>query len=198
MDVAYCHSPMPEHITEFEWEKKMATRMSLPARATKPQGLYSPPHKIDRMARLTPWFCRSILMMATFVFTTISVRYIGNPIRTAAAFKITLGSPAAITNMRVGFGAFPLGFAIITFSCLISPRRFLRGLYFVMTIIATATAARVLGIVVDGPAAESLGVLRPELVMLTLSIVGIFLETRRRRSQANEGDSRPLRERVPA
>jgi hypothetical protein len=100
--------------------------------------------------------------------------------------------------MRVGFGAFPLGFALITFSCLISPRRHLRGLYFVMTIIATATAARILGIFLDGPAAESLGVLRPEFVMLTLSIVGILLETRRRRSQVIDGDTSPLQGRAPA
>jgi hypothetical protein len=118
----------------------------------------------------------------TVIFTAISVKYIGDPVRTAAEFKITLGSPAAITNMRVGFGAFPLGVAIITFVCSFSLRRHLVGLCLVLSIMGTATGARILGILVDGPAPQSFQVLRPEIAFLILSIVGCFLELSRRRT----------------
>ncbi len=132
------------------------------------------------LSRIAVWLSRFVLLFATIVFSAISVKYLGNPVGTTAPFKITLGSAAAITNMRVGFGAFPLGFALITFSCLLR-RRHIEGLYCVMTIVGVATAARTLGIVVDGAASESFKVLLPEVAMLTLSILGLFLELGQRR-----------------
>ena len=153
-----------------------------------------------------------------------------DPVGATARFQITLGSAAAVTSMRVGFGAFPFGFAIIVVTCLVSTSRLLRGLAYVAsvkvcnydtqalppvtgtharvrarstsrltgarrdaprahgrparssrrrpdssqtTIIGTATAARVLGIVVDGAAPESLVLLRPEVVLLALSLFGV-------------------------
>lgn len=140
------------------------------------------PFATSRVSRVSFWLSRFVLFAATVIFTGISVKYIGDPVATAAAFKITLGSPAAVTNMRVGFGAFPLGFAIITLSCLLSARRHATGLFFVLVIVGAATAARVLGIIVDGPAAESFKVLRPEVAMLVLSGTGLFLETRHRQA----------------
>ena len=136
-----------------------------------------------RLWRFTPWLTRLILGAATLIFTLIGVKYITDPVRAAASFKISLGSAAAITSMRVGFGAFPLGFAIIVASCLVSTSRQLRGLYFVATIIGVATAARVLGIMVDGAAPESVLLLRPEVALLALSVIGVVLESTRRRHQ---------------
>ncbi len=136
-----------------------------------------------RLWRFTPWLNRLILSAATLIFTLIGVKYITDPVRAAASFKISLGSAAAITSMRVGFGAFPLGFAIIVASCLVSTSRQLRGLYFVATIIGVATAARVLGIMVDGAAPESVLLLRPEVALLALSVIGVVLESTRRRHQ---------------
>jgi hypothetical protein len=136
---------------------------------------------MDNKWRVVPWLSRFVLFAATVIFSLIAVKYLADPVGTAAAFKISLGSAAAVTNMRVGFGAFPLGFALITLGCLVSARRHLTGLWFVMTIVGTVTAGRILGIAVDGPAHESLRVLRPEVVLLTLSCVGLVLEVRRRR-----------------
>jgi len=135
----------------------------------------------DRSWRLVPWLSRFVLLGATVIFSLIAEKYLADPVATAATFKISLGSAAAVTNMRVGFGAFPLGFALVTLGCLVSGRRHLMGLWFVMTVIGAATAARLLGLVVDGPAQESLKVLRPELLLLTLSSVGLVLESYRRR-----------------
>jgi hypothetical protein len=136
---------------------------------------------MDTISRIGLWQGRVVLLAATVIFTLIGLRYLINPVEAANEFKISLGTATAITNMRVGFGAFPLGFAIIVSSCLISTRRLLRGLFFVGTIIAVTTAVRIFGAVVDGTTHETLKVLRPEIVMSVLSVVGIILELRRRR-----------------
>ncbi len=85
-----------------------------------------------------------------------------------------------ITVVRVGFGGFPLGFAIALFSCLISTRRLLTGVSLVAAVMAAATVARIQGLLVDGVTSYNLALLRPEIVMLTLSLVAIVLERRRR------------------
>ncbi len=136
---------------------------------------------MEKFWRFAPWLNRLVLLAATLIFALISAKYIADPVRTAATFKISLGSAAAITNMRVGFGAFPLGCAIITLVCLVSTSRLLTGLCFVATMIGVATAARVFGILVDGAATESLVVLRAEVILLTLSIIGLFIELGGRR-----------------
>src|SRR5439155_1316314 len=105
----------------------------------------------------------SALLLLVPPTRSIGVLLVSGLLGAAASFKISLGSAAAITSMRVGFGAFPLGFAIVVASCLMSTSRLLPGLYFVATIIGVATAARVLGIVVDGAAPESVFLLRPEV-----------------------------------
>jgi len=147
---------------------------------------------VYRLWRFTPWLTRLILGAATLIFTLIGVKYITDPVRAAASFNISLGSAAAVTSMRVGFGAFPVGFAIIVASCLVSTSRLLLGLYFVVTIIGVATAARVLGIVVDGAAPESVFLLRPEVALLGLSVIGVLLEAGRRRVKAGSPRERAL------
>ena len=136
---------------------------------------------MDTISRIGLWQGRVVLLAATVIFTLISLRYLINPVAAANEFKISLGTSTAITNIRVGFGAFPLGFAIIVFSCLISTRRLLSGLFFVGTIIAVVTVVRIYGAVVDGTTTATLKVLRPEIAMSILSVVGIILEMRRRR-----------------
>lgn len=141
---------------------------------------------MHRLWRVTPWITRLILGAATLLFSLIGMKYLTDPVRATASVKISLGSAAAITSMRVGFGAFPLGFALILASCLVSTARLLRGLYFLATIIGIATAARVLGIVVDGAAPESVFLLRPEVLLLALSLIGVLLESGRRRQRLRE------------
>ena len=66
------------------------------------------------------------------------------------------------------------------FGCLISTKRLLTGAALLAAVIGAATLARVQGLLLDGMTPYNLGVLRPEVVMLTLSVVGIALERRRR------------------
>jgi hypothetical protein len=74
-----------------------------------------------------------------------------------------------------------------------SERRFLAGLVLVAIVIGFVTAARVLGFVVDGAAPETVLKLTPEVVLLVLSAIGIFVEMRRQRQlSAASGIERPV------
>lgn len=130
--------------------------------------------------RFAPWLSRLPLLAVTLIFTRVSWRFLSDPVQAAAASSISLGSGAAITIARVGFGGFPLGFAIITLACLVSTHRLLTGLCFVVTMIAVVIAVRIMGILVDNSAHESLRVLVAEVILLTLSVISLFVELRRR------------------
>jgi hypothetical protein len=119
--------------------------------------------------RIVSWLGRFVLLITTVIFTLIGVRYLTNPVGAAAEFHTTFASPAGATSMRVGFGAFPLAFAGMLAVCLFSARRRLFGLTMVAVIMGLATGARYLGIVIDGPAAESSRLLVPEVVLTVLS-----------------------------
>jgi hypothetical protein len=137
---------------------------------------------MDTLSRTTIWLSRLVLAFATFIFTMIAIRNIFNPVSSNIIYKITLGSPEAITNTRVGFGAFPLGFAIILFACLIATRRHLAGLLMLAVLDGVVTIVRLYGLIVDGTAAWTLTVLRPEIAILVFSLGAIFLEMRRQKN----------------
>ncbi len=139
---------------------------------------------MSKFARFAPWISRIVLVGATFVFSMIGLRYITDPVHASAQTGVSLGSALAATTTRVGFGAFPLGLAIFTSTCLISTRRLFTGVSLVATVIATAIVVRILGMIADGPAPESTRLFIPEAVMLTLSVAGMLLEGARRRKQA--------------
>ena len=131
-----------------------------------------------------PWLTRLILLPPTIIFALIAFRYIANPAAAGATVGISLDSPLAHTIARVGFGAFPLAFAILTLACLLSTRRLLTGLSLVGTILGVALLVRIFGIFVDGTARESIGLVRAEAILLALTAVGLLLELARRRHHA--------------
>jgi hypothetical protein len=138
---------------------------------------------MEKLVRFAPWISRIVLLGATFVFSMIGLRYITDPVHASAQTGVSLGSALAATTTRVGFGAFPLGLAIFTFTCLISTRRHFTGVSLVAIVITTAIVVRILGMIADGPAPESTRLFIPEAVMLTLSVAGMVLETARRGKQ---------------
>ena len=127
------------------------------------------------------WFNRLLLVAATYIMTMIALRNLRDPIAAALPVGIVLSSPTAITVARVGFGGFPLGFAIALVGCLIATPRLLTGVSLLAAVIGAATLARVEGLLVDGATPYNLALLRPEIAILTLSVVAIVLERRRRR-----------------
>lgn len=135
------------------------------------------------LTRLAPVLSRAPLVMATVIFTLISVRFIGDPVHAAAATGIAFTRPVGLTVGRIGFGAFPLGCAIATLLCLVSPRRLFIGLSFVAIMLGVALIVRIIGITLDHTLAESLRVTISEIVMLTLSIVGMIALSARQRLQ---------------
>jgi hypothetical protein len=136
--------------------------------------------------RFAPWINRLVLAAATLIFTLIGLRYISDPVRAAAATGATLNSALATTTTRIGFGAFPLGFAIFSFACLISARGLVAGVSLVATTVSTAIIVRLFSIRVDGLVSESSRLFVPETVILLLSLSGLSLEAARNRQQPPE------------
>jgi hypothetical protein len=131
-------------------------------------------------ARIVVSFNRLVLAAATVIMMIIAVRNLRDPIGATLPLDIVLRAPSAVTIVRVGFGGFPLGFAIVLGVCAISTRRLLTGMALLAAVIGAATAARVQGLLLDGMTPYNLGLLRPELAMVALSAIGIALERRRR------------------
>ncbi len=148
---------------------------------------YSAETKPTGFSRVAPVLRRAPLVMVTVIFTLISFKYLVDPIRAAGATGISFTSPGGITVARVGFAAFPLSFAILAFSCLISTRRLLGGLYMVFTLANVVIAVRIFGILLDHSASASARLLVPEAVLLTLSVIAIRLELGRLRREVKAG-----------
>jgi hypothetical protein len=129
------------------------------------------------------WFNRVVLAAATFVMLMIALRHLRDPVGATLPLDIALRSPSAVTIVRVGFGGFPLGFAVALFACAIATDRLLAGVGLLLAVVGAATFARVEGLVLDGTTPYNVWLLRPELAMVTLSGIGIVLELRRRRGE---------------
>jgi hypothetical protein len=126
-----------------------------------------------------PWVNRLVLLAATVLFTVIGVRYIADPVHAAAATGTSLHSGFATTTARIGFGAFPLSFALFSLGCLLSSRRLVAGVSLVATVVITVMAVRLFSLTADGPVAESTRLFAPEAVILLLSVSGLLLEAAR-------------------
>ena len=140
--------------------------------------------------RHTIWFSRVVLLAATLLFSMIALQHLLDPVRAVAPHEITLGSAAGVTVVRVGLGGFPLGFAIILATCLAAERRLLAGLGFLAVVAIVVTAARVLGLVLDGPAPFTLHVLKPEIALIVASMTALLLERRRQQLPTEDEPSR--------
>lgn len=144
-----------------------------------------PEVQVQRFLNLSPWLGRLLLLAAAALFTMISLRYLGDPVGRAAADGINLASVMAISRLRIGFGAFPLAFALLFAASIVIPRRTFAGLIALAMTLGVVTIVRLLGILVDGSAEEALKLLRVETILFVVSIACIFLErTRRRRASA--------------
>ncbi len=123
-----------------------------------------------KLTTVVPWTSRAVLLIAFVVLTLIGRKFIGDPIETASASGITLGSPLAVTNMRASFGAFPLGCALFILVCVLTSGLRRIGLVFLAMIVGTALAVRIFGIIADGTLTESIRVTIAESLLLCLSL----------------------------
>src|SRR5215470_11789667 len=124
------------------------------------------------------WFGRIVLGVATVLLASIAFKYIVDPVGAVAPHGITLGSAEAVTIMRVSGGVF-LAIALVLVGCVVADHRLVVGLAVLVVVAGTITAARLLGLAVDGPAPFTLAVLRPEIALVAGSVVALMLERRR-------------------
>ena len=135
---------------------------------------------MNKFWNFAPWLTRIILLPPTLIFALVASRYLTDPLHAGAAVGLAFSTPLALTIARVGFGAFPLGCALFTLSCLVSTRRLLTGLGFVATMISVALIVRVFGMLADGTVRENMRLVGAEVVLLVLLSVGLVLESARR------------------
>jgi hypothetical protein len=131
--------------------------------------------------RVAPWLSRLIILAVAGLFTMISFKFVMDPQQAAANAGIVLQPGVGFTNTRAGFGGFPLGFAVILVFCLFSSRRLLAAMASIATIAAVILAVRLYGAIQDGTLSQSAHILIPEVVLLAISLLGVLMETKRRR-----------------
>jgi hypothetical protein len=136
---------------------------------------------MSAVVRQSIWFARLVLGAATILLGTVALKLMIHPVESVADHGITLGTPDAVTAMRVSGGIF-LAVAIILVACLLAERRLLIGLAVLATIASVILAVRLAGLGIDGPGPFTLRVLKPEVVLVLLSTAAVWLE-RKRRSQ---------------
>ncbi len=132
------------------------------------------------LAKISPWISRLIILAVAGLFTAISFKFLLDPQGSAAASGITIEPGLAYTNTRTGFGGFPLGFALILLFCLFSSRRFLAALAFTATVTGVILFVRLYAVATDGTFAASAYLLAPETAITIVSLLGVWLEWRRR------------------
>ena len=136
---------------------------------------------MERFWTLSPWINRIILLLPTAIFFIIGLGALADPAGFAAEQGFSLNSPLGYTVLRVGFGGFPLAFAIIFLACLVSTRRLLTGLSIVATQVTVVLAVRIQGVCLDGTASQNFKLIVAEIVLLALATIGLFIEFGRRR-----------------
>ena len=139
---------------------------------------------MSNLLKLSIWFGRLVLGAGALLFTQLGLGDIVGPVAVAGRTHTTLGSPDAITVVRVQGSVF-LANAVILAYCLASERRLLAGLGFFATIITWVAGVRFIGLVLDGPGSFMLMVLKAEVAMVVLTACAVLFERRRSQSLAS-------------
>lgn len=132
------------------------------------------------LSSLSSWLSRLIIAAVAVLFVMIGLKFALDPQRAAAGAGVAIAADVGATNIRAGFGGFPLGVAAILVFCLFSSRRLLAALGVIATLAAVILSVRLFGAVHDDTLAQSARILIPETVILTGSLLGILMERRRR------------------
>ena len=124
-------------------------------------------------ARFAPYALRIVLVLAAILLARIGGRYIVDPVGAVARDGIILQSTAAITAIRVSFGAFPLAAAIFGLGSVFVSRALTAGVALVATVMATALSVRVYDFASQGTLPSNLGPIVGEGVLLVLAMVAL-------------------------
>lgn len=132
-------------------------------------------------SRPTVWLCRIVLTVVTILFTMISWHFMSDPVGMAPEFGLAATSSLGATTLRIGMGAFPMTLALITLSCLLTSR-FVTGLSIVAILMGLILGVRTYAGLTGSIMAEHTFILYAEGVMLTLALLGLYLENKRQRA----------------
>jgi hypothetical protein len=139
---------------------------------------------MSQLLKRSIWFGRLVLGIGILLLTRLGLGNIVHPVAVAATTHTTLGSPDAITVIRVQGGVL-IGIVVILAYCLFSERRLLAGLGFFTTIIISVAGLRVIGLVLDGRGSFTLMTSKAEVVMAVVAACGTLLERRRSQNLAS-------------
>ena len=137
---------------------------------------------MSQLLKRSIWFGRLVLGIGILLLTRLGLENIVQPVAMAATTHTTLGSPDAITVVRVQGGVL-IGIVVILAYCLFSERRLLAGLGIFTTIITSVALLRVIGIVLDGPGHFTLMTSKAEVAMAVVAACATLLERRRSQSR---------------
>jgi hypothetical protein len=126
--------------------------------------------------KAAPWISKVILLLPTAIFVAISVPPIIHPAAAAAAEGFAFTSSLGPTVFRVHFAGFPLGCAAFLAYCLLSSRRTLTGLICSALVAGIIVTVRIYGMEVDSSAQQSMSLVKDELVLVAVLLVGLAIE----------------------
>ena len=141
---------------------------------------------MDNLTKIGLWLNRIVLLLVSLLFTMIAFKNIFHPAEAIADRGIILNSATAFSVARVSMGAFPLGFAIITFTSIFFNSQIFRGIFSVFILILVTTIVRIISLQIDGHSDFGLQVLVPEVAITLFSAIGLWLELRRRKQNESQ------------
>ena len=130
--------------------------------------------------KFSPWISKVILLPPAAILTMVGVRNLAHPEVQAAERGIAFTNPLGATIYRVGFAGFPLGCAAFIAYCLRMNQRTLTGLIFSALFNGVVLAVRIFGMAVDSTVQQSSALVKGEIVVVVISLVGITIEIERR------------------
>jgi hypothetical protein len=131
---------------------------------------------VNTFWKFSPWISKVILLPPTAILTLVGVRNLAHPDVQAAERGIAFSNPLGATIYRVGFAGFPLGCAAFIAYCLRTNQRTLTGLIFSALFNGVVLAVRIFGMAVDSTVQQSSALVKGEVVVIVMSLVGITIE----------------------
>jgi hypothetical protein len=135
---------------------------------------------VNTFWKFSPWISKVILLPPTAILTMVGVRNLAHPEVQAAERGIAFTNPLGATIYRVGFAGFPLGCAAFIAYCLRADQRTLTGLIFSALFNGVVLAVRVFGMAVDSTVQQSSALVKGEIVVVFISLLGVTIEIGRR------------------
>jgi hypothetical protein len=135
---------------------------------------------MNTLWKAAPWIGKVIVLMSTTIFIMISVQPFVHPAANAAAQGIAFTSSIGPTLFRVSFAGFPLGCATFLIYCLLSHRRTMPGLIFSAVMLGVLLVVRIYGMEVDSTVQQSMPLVKPEIVLVAITLLGVAIEMGRR------------------